>query len=122
MITDKFKYINPFINQGMVRVLGYNRRSRKGKLHSVNSYNQTRQRHRGKKGDTFINRKGMGTFWLKDRKGKFIGRADKDMKTETERQRIKVLGKDTTNISQEKKPARIYGRTKGITTSIKRRF
>ena len=107
----------------MVRVSGYQRRSRKGRLHGVNSYNQNRKLHRGRKGNLIINRKGTGTYWLKGNKGRFIGRADSDMETKTRKERIRVLGKDTTNISQENKPARIYGRTKGITTKrINKRF
>src|SRR3990167_2048330 len=107
----------------MVKVSGYHRRSRKGKWHRVDSYNQNRKLHRGKKGKLIINKKGTGTYWLKGRKGRFVGRADSDMETRTSKERIRVLGNDTTNINQENKPARIYGRTKGITTKrINRRF
>src|SRR3990167_10027919 len=99
----------------MVIVSGYHRRSRKGRLHKVSSYNQNRKPNRGRKGNLYINRKGTGTYWLKGNKGRFIGRANSKRQTIIGKERIKVLGRDTTNISQELKPARIYGRTKGIT-------
>ena len=97
----------------MVIVSGYHRRSRKGRLHKVSFYNQNRKPNRGRKGNLYINRKGTGTYWLKGNKGLFVGRADNQQ--ETTATRIKILGKDTTNINQERKPARIYGRTRGIT-------
>lgn len=101
----------------MVRIKGYHKRSRTGKRHFVNSYNQNRKLNRGRKGKLQVNRKGTGTYWLKGNKGLFVGRADSDMETRTRKDRIRVLGKDTTNINQEIKPARIYGRTKGVTKS-----
>src|SRR3990167_1130027 len=99
----------------MVRISGYHRRSRKGRKHYVNPYSQTRRLHRGRKRTLKINRKGTGTYWLKGNKGRFIGRANSKRQTIIGKERIKVLGRDTTNISQELKPARIYGRTKGVT-------
>lgn len=99
----------------MVRVKGYWRRTRTGKKYYVNPYNQNRKENRGRIGNITINRKGTGTYWLKGNKGRFVGRADNQLQTTAKR--IKVLGKDTTNIYQERTPARIYGRTKGITKS-----
>lgn len=99
----------------MVKVDGYWRRTKKGKRHYVSSYNQNRKLNRGRKGKLNINREGTGTYWLKGKRGRFVGRADNQLQTSA--RNIKVLGKDTTNIYQEKKPARIYGRTKGKTKS-----
>jgi len=78
---------------------------------SVKSYEQKYKSDRGpaKKKTPVSLRRQQRTFWLKNNKGEFVGRADDEGKTSAKR--FSMSGKDFTGTIQDKL-GRIYGRYK----------
>jgi len=93
----------------MVRVpiSGYNRTSKKGKTFHIKNYKQNRKTNRGKFGKPKMNRS-QNTIWLKNRKGEFIGRANRLGKSSAIG--ITSKGKDKTGTYRELGKGRIIGR------------
>jgi hypothetical protein len=103
-----------------IRVSPHRRRTPTGRIVTIKGYNQKRNRPRGQYPKQFLKRPTKpvkDTYWLKGKKGKFIGRANRYGTTTAIG--IKKKGQDNTRNKAGKKYKRIFGRTKATSSPIR---
>jgi len=103
-------------------VKAYRRKSRRGRMVPVSSYYQRYDKPRGQmnvlKKDTLTSH--SKTAWLKDRYGRFVGRAN--YLGETSATEVAEGAYDTTSNKREAgRYGRVYGRTGGVSEKRRRR-